>query len=184
MMGSSCNVLSLEVDWVSGDGVNGKFRLGTVPVVELVRDFLFHLLTVYVNIKYVIVLNMPIGSCLLSRGEGNGGEVDYQYGDSLRTMGGRPRSFSPRNTHDSARAAKEQTTKESTNYSLMQGTSPAAGLESTNPSKQVEADSEILGDSPIFQEGDDVDMKGKAYVLKGNSLRMVSGPNFKGDDVE
>ncbi|KAF3962750.1 hypothetical protein CMV_012780 [Castanea mollissima] len=99
-------------------------------------------------------------------------------------MGGRPCSFSPRNTYDSVGAAKEQTSGESTNYNSMQGTSLAAGLESTNPSKRVEADFEILGVSPIFQEGDNVDMRGKAYIQKGNSLRMVSGPDFKGDDVE
>ena len=65
----------------------------------------------------------------------NGGEVDYQYGDSPRAMGGRPHSFLPRNTYDSVGAVKEQMSGESTNYSPMQGTFSAAGLESTNPSK-------------------------------------------------
>ena len=45
--------------------------------------------------------------------------MDYQYGDSPRAMGGRPHSFSPRNTYDSAGAAKEQMSRESTNYSPM-----------------------------------------------------------------
>ena len=57
-------------------------------------------------------------------------------------------------------------------------------MESTNPSKPVKADSEILGDFPIFQEGDNVDKGGKAYVQDGNSLRMVSCLDFKGVDVE
>lgn len=52
----------------------------------------------------------------------NGGKVDYQYGDSLRAMEGRPSSFSPRHTYDSVGAAKEQTSGESTNYNPMQGT--------------------------------------------------------------
>ena len=71
----------------------------------------------------------------------NGGEVDYQYGESLRALGGQPRSFSPRNTYGSAEAAKEQTSRESTNYNPMQGTFPVAGVEGTNPSKQVEVES-------------------------------------------
>ena len=49
----------------------------------------------------------------------NGGEVDYQYGDSLRAIRGCPCSFSPRNTNESASVAREQTLGESTNYSPM-----------------------------------------------------------------
>ena len=49
----------------------------------------------------------------------NEGEFDYQYGDSLRVIGGRPCFFSPRNTYDSAGATREQTLWESTNYSPM-----------------------------------------------------------------
>lgn len=58
------------------------------------------------------------------------------------------------------------------------------GLESTNPSKMIEVGSEILGDLPIFQEGDNVDREGKSYVQEGNSPRMVTGSDFKGADVE
>nr|XP_023883466.1 uncharacterized protein LOC111995768 [Quercus suber] len=55
----------------------------------------------------------------------NGGKVDYQYRESLRALGGRTRYFSPRNTYGSAGAAKEQMSRESTNYSPMQETFPA-----------------------------------------------------------
>ena len=74
--------------------------------------------------------------------------------------------------------------RESTNYSLMQKTSSAAGLESTNPSKPTEVGSKILGDLPIFQEGDNVDREGKSYIQEGNSPRMVTGPDFKGVNME
>ena len=80
----------------------------------------------------------------------NGVEVDYQYEESLRALGGWPRSFSLRNTYGSAGVAKEQTSGESTNYSLMQGTFPTARVEGTNPSKQVEVESENLGELPTL----------------------------------
>ena len=65
----------------------------------------------------------------------NGGEVDYQYGESLKALGGRPRSFSSRNNYGSAGVVKEKMSGESTNFSPVQGTFPAAGVEDTNPSK-------------------------------------------------
>ena len=37
----------------------------------------------------------------------NGGEVDYQYGESLRALGGWPCSFSSRNNYGSAGVARE-----------------------------------------------------------------------------
>ncbi|KAK7840922.1 hypothetical protein CFP56_016124 [Quercus suber] len=114
----------------------------------------------------------------------NGGEVDYQYGESLRASGGRTRSFSPRNTSGSAGAAKEQKSEESTNYSPMQETFPAAGAEGTNPSKQVEGESENLGKLPSFQEGVNVELGGSEDVQNENTLQLVSGPVCEGTDVE
>ena len=99
----------------------------------------------------------------------NGGEVDYQYGESLRALGGRPRPFPSRNTYGSAGAAKEQTSEESTNYSPVQGTFPAAGVEDTNPSKQ-EVEFENLGELPIFQEEANVELSGTDDVQEGRSL--------------
>ena len=57
----------------------------------------------------------------------NGGEVDYQYRDSLRDIGRRPRSFSPRNVSDSAGAPREQVLRESTSNCPMVEASPAVG---------------------------------------------------------
>ena len=100
----------------------------------------------------------------------NGEEVDYQYGESLRALGGRPRSFSSRNNYGSAGAAKEQTSGECTNYSPVQGTFPTVGVEDTNPSKQVEVESENLGELPTFQEDANVELGGTDDVQDGSSL--------------
>ena len=51
----------------------------------------------------------------------NGGEVDYQYGESLRALGGRPHSFSSRNNYGSVGVAKEQTLGESINFMIHAG---------------------------------------------------------------
>ena len=51
----------------------------------------------------------------------NGGEVDYQYGKSLKALGGRPRSFSSRNNYGSVGVAKEQTLGESINFMIQAG---------------------------------------------------------------
>ena len=80
----------------------------------------------------------------------NGGEVDYQYGESLRALGGRPRFFSSRNNYGSAGVAKEQMSRESKNFSPVQGTFLVAGVEDTNPSKQLEVESKNLGELLIF----------------------------------
>ena len=90
----------------------------------------------------------------------NGGEVDYQYGESLRALGGRPRSFSSRNKYGSVGVAKEQTLRESINFSPVQGTFLVACVEDTNPSKQVEVESENLGELPTFQEDANIELGG------------------------
>ena len=113
----------------------------------------------------------------------NGGEVDYQYGESLRALGGRPRSFSSRNNYGSAGVAKEQMSGESTNFSSEQGTFPAVGVEDTNPSKQLEVESENLGELPIFQDDANVELGITDDVKDGNSLQLVSSV-CEGTDVE
>ena len=90
----------------------------------------------------------------------NGREVDYQYRESLRALGGRPRSFSSRNNYGSVGVAKEQTLGESINFSPVQGTFPVACVEDTNPSKQVEVESENLGELPTFQEDANMELGG------------------------
>ena len=77
-------------------------------------------------------------------------EIEYQYGDSLRAMRGRPRSFSPRQTSASASAAREQQFEKSTCNSPREMVSPAASLETINPSRLVDIDSVILGAAPII----------------------------------
>ena len=113
----------------------------------------------------------------------NGGEVDYQYGESLRALGGRSCSFPSRNTYGSAGPAKEQTSDESTNYSPVQGTFPAAGVEDTTPSKQ-EVESENLGELPIFQEEANVELGGTDDVQEGRSLQLVPSPVCEDTDVD
>nr|POF19143.1 hypothetical protein CFP56_60537 [Quercus suber] len=73
---------------------------------------------------------------------------------------------------------------ESTNYSPMQETFPTVGAKGTNPSKQVEVESENLGKLPIFQEGVNVELGGIEDVQNEKSLKMVSGPVCEGTDVE
>ena len=99
-------------------------------------------------------------------------------------MGGRPRSFPSRNNYGRAGAAKEQTLGESTNYSPVQGTFLATGVEDTNPSKQVEVESKNLGELPTFQEDANVELGGTDDVQDGNSLQLVSDPVCEGTDVE
>lgn len=94
----------------------------------------------------------------------NGGEINYQYGDSLYAMRGHPRSFSPRNTGASAGAVREQRFEESTSNNPREMVSLVAGLETTNPSRAVEIDSVILGAAPIFHEVDNVEKESHAYV--------------------
>ena len=110
--------------------------------------------------------------------------MDYQYRESLRALGGRPRSFPSRNNYGRAGAAKEQTLGESTNYSPVQGTFLATGVEDTNPSKQVEVESKNLGELPTFQEDANVELGGTDAVQDGNSLQLVSDPVCEGTDVE
>nr|POE61715.1 hypothetical protein CFP56_54827 [Quercus suber] len=77
--------------------------------------------------------------------------------------------------------------RESTNYSMMQETFSAAGAEGTNPSKQVEVESENLGRLPIFQEDLNMEVGGTEDVQKKkkkNSLQLVSSPVYEGIDVE
>jgi len=105
----------------------------------------------------------------------NGGKVDYQYGDSLRAMGGCPRSFSQRNTSDIAGAAREQVLGESTGNSPRVVASPAAGSENTNPSMLIEICYKIFGGVPIFQEDDNVDKERHDYVQDENSSRKAPG---------
>ena len=114
----------------------------------------------------------------------NKGEVDYQYGDSLRAMGGCLQSFSRRNTSDSVGAAREQVLGESTSNSLREVASPVTGLENTNPSKPIEICSEILGGVPIFQEDDNVDNVRHDYVQDENSSRKAPGSVTQDNDVE
>ena len=99
----------------------------------------------------------------------NEGEIEYQYGDSLRAMGGQPRSFSPRKTGASAGAAREQQFGKSTCNSPREMVSLVAGLETTNPSRPVEIDSIILGAAPIFQGVDNVEKENHAYVQHEDS---------------
>ena len=42
--------------------------------------------------------------------------------------------------------------------------SPAAGLETTNPSRPIEIDTVILGAAPIFQGFDNVEKESHGYV--------------------
>ena len=110
--------------------------------------------------------------------------MDYQYRESLRALGGRPRSFPSRNNYGRVGAAKEQTLGESTNYSLVQGTFLATGVKDTNPSKQVEVESKNLGELPTFQEDANVELGGIDDMQDGNSLQLVSDPVCEGTDVE
>ncbi|KAL0007845.1 hypothetical protein SO802_009347 [Lithocarpus litseifolius] len=114
----------------------------------------------------------------------NGGEVDYQYGEFLRALGGRQRSSLPRNTFGNAGAAKEQMSGESTQDSPMQGIFPMAGEKGTSPSKQAEVESESLGELPTFQEEVNVELGGTNDMQNRDSLRLVSGPTCVGLDVE
>ena len=98
-------------------------------------------------------------------------------------MEGCPRSFPSRNTYGSAGAAKEQTSEESTNYSPVQGTFPAAGVEDTNPNKQ-EVESENLRELPIFQEEANVELGGTDDVQEGRSLQLVPSPVCEDTDVD
>ena len=113
----------------------------------------------------------------------NGGEVDYQYGESLRALGGHPYSFPSRNTYGIAGPVKEQTSEESTNYSAVQGTFPIAGVEDTNPSKQ-EVESKNLGELPIFQEETNVELGGTDDVWEGHSLQLVPSLVCEDTDVD
>ena len=94
----------------------------------------------------------------------NGGEVEFQYGESLHAMGGRPRSFSPRKPSASADAAREQQFGESSCNSPEEKISLAAGLGTSNPSRPVEIDSVKLGAAPNFQGADNVERESTAYV--------------------
>ena len=94
----------------------------------------------------------------------NGGEIEFQYGESLHAMGGWPRSFSPRKTSTSAGAAREQQFGESTCNSPSERVSLAASLKITNPSRPVEIDSVTLRAAPIFQGVDNVEKESNAYV--------------------
>ena len=109
--------------------------------------------------------------------------MDYQYGESLRALGGRSRSFPSRNTYGSAGPAKEQPSDESRNYSPVQGTFPVAGVEDTNPSKQ-EVESENLGELPIFQEEANVELGGTDDMQEGCSLQLVPSPVCEDTDVD
>ena len=102
----------------------------------------------------------------------NGGEVDYQYGESLKALGGQPRSFSSRNNYGSAGVVKEQMSRESTNFSPVQGTFPTVGVEDTNPSKQLEFESKNLGELPIFQDDANVELGITDDMKDGNSLQF------------
>ena len=110
--------------------------------------------------------------------------MDYQYGEYLRALGGCPRSFLSRNNYGSVGATKEQTSGESTNYSPVQGTFPVASVEDTNPSKQVEVESENLRELPTFQEDANVEVGRTDDVQDGNSLQLVLDPVCEGTDVE
>nr|POE54708.1 hypothetical protein CFP56_27785 [Quercus suber] len=66
----------------------------------------------------------------------------------------------------------------------MQETFPTAGAEGTNPSKQVEGESENLGKLPSFQEGVNVELGGSEDVQNENTLQLVLGSVCEGTDVE
>ena len=114
----------------------------------------------------------------------NGGEIEYQYGDSLRARGGRPRSFSPRNTDTSTGAAREQGFEESTSNGPREMASPAADLETTNPSRSVEMDSIILGVVSLFQDVNDVDKESFAYMQHENCSGQIPDSVLKDNAVE
>lgn len=114
----------------------------------------------------------------------NGGEIKYQYGDSLHAIGGRPRSFSPRNTDASVGVAREQGFEESTSHCPREMASLAAGLETTNPSRPVEMDSVLLGAAPIFQDVNNVDKESQAYVQHENYSGQIPVSALQDNVVE
>nr|POE67323.1 hypothetical protein CFP56_79117 [Quercus suber] len=66
----------------------------------------------------------------------------------------------------------------------MQETFSAVGAEGTNPSRQVEGESENIGKLPSFQEGVNMELGGSEDVQNENTLQLVSGLVCEGTDVE
>ena len=114
----------------------------------------------------------------------NGGEVEFQYGESLHAMGGRPRSFSPRKTGASADAVRGQQFRESSCNSLKEKISPVAGLGTSNPSRPVEIDSVKLGVAPNFQGANNVERESNAYVQHEVSTGLVPDSALQNNVVD
>ena len=114
----------------------------------------------------------------------NGGEIDYQYGESLHAMGGRSRSFSPRKTGASAGMTREQQFEESTCNSPREMVSPAMGLETPKPSSPVDIDSVILGTAPIIQGVDNVEKDDHCYVQHEDSSGKLPSSALQNNRVE
>lgn len=108
----------------------------------------------------------------------NGGEVDYQYGDFLRAMGGRPR-FSPnKNTGPSAEwdhTLGDVQHDGTSPVGNMQGETTKAG----NPCAMDVGESENLGFQPKIQQLDNVDSASDKHVDDGNDESKPSGQKFQ-----
>lgn len=112
----------------------------------------------------------------------NGGEVDYQYGDFLLAMGGRPRFSPDKNTGPSAEW--DQTSGDvqhdgTSPVGKMHGETAMEGMKVGNPCAMDEEESENLELQPKFQQLDNADFASDRHVVEGKCESTPSGQNFQ-----